>query len=182
MKIDLHSFFENEPIRSFHCYLFLGFIRINFKSKILVFLIAISVSFNFYVTLMYNSFSKGCLSGILTSKDMVIIRLASYMSILGVVPIIITILAPNFQSELNYLTTITRIKDRESKKRYIFLEIWTSFPVFMGIHIIFFLVFVINDRNRCLDMPFNYVIILVLPWLFLMVFHIIYSSVIGLMK
>ncbi len=164
------------------CYLFIGFIRINSQSKILVLLIAFSVSFNFYVMLMYNSFSEGCLATILTSKDMFIIRLASYMSILGVVPIIIAILAPHFQSELNYLTNLTRIKDRESRTRSKFLEIWTSFPVFMGIHNIFFLVFVINDINRCLEMPLNYVIILVLPWLFLMVFHIIYSSVIGLMK
>ncbi|KKM86762.1 hypothetical protein LCGC14_1275770 [marine sediment metagenome] len=164
------------------CYLLIGFIRINSQSKILVLLIAISVSFNFYVMLMYNSFSEGCFFGILTSKDMFIIRLASYMSILGVVPIVIAIIAPNFQSELNYLTNITRIKDRESRTRYRFLEIWTSFPVFMGIHSIFFLVFVINDVYRCLEMPLNYVIILVLPWLFLMGFYLIYTSVVGLMK
>ena len=164
------------------CYLLIGFIRINSQSKILVLLIAISVSFNFYVMLMYNSFSEECFFGILTSKDMFIIRLASYMSILGVVPIVIAIIAPNFQSELNYLTNITRIKDRESRTRYRFLEIWTSFPVFMGIHSIFFLVFVINDVNRCLEMPLNNVIILVLPWLFLMGFYLIYTSVVGLMK
>ncbi len=163
-------------------YLFKGFIRINFLSKILVLLIAFSVSSNFHVMLWYNQFSECFFMVVLTPEDMLIIRVASYLSILGVIPIVIAIISPHFQSELNYLTNITRIKDRESKKRYIFLEIWTSFPVFMGIHIIFFLVFVINDRNRCLDMPFNYVIILVLPWLFLMVFHIIYSSVIGLMK
>jgi len=104
------------------------------------------------------------------------------MSILGVVPIVIAIIAPNFQSELNYLTNITRIKDRESRTRYRFLEIWTSFPVFMGIHSIFFLVFVINDVYRCLEMPLNNVIILVLPWLFLMGFYLIYTSVVGLMK
>ncbi|MBA7708549.1 hypothetical protein ES703_117451 [subsurface metagenome] len=163
-------------------YLFIGFIGINFLSKILVLLIALSVSFNFYVMLMYNSFSEACLFYILTPKDMLIIRLASYISILGVVPIIIAIIAPNFQTELNYLTNITRIKDRESRTRYIFLEISASFPVFMGIHSIFFLIFVLNDINRCHEMPLNYVIILVLPWLFLMVFHIIYTSVVGLIK
>lgn len=163
-------------------YLFIGFIGINFLSKILVLLIALSVSFNFYVMLMYNSFSEACFFLILTPKDMLIIRLASYISILGVVPIIIAIIAPNFQTELNYLTNITRIKDRESRTRYIFLEISASFPVFMGIHSIFFLIFGINDIIRCHEMPLNYVIILVLPWLFLMVFHIIYTSVVGLIK
>ena len=164
------------------CYLFKRLIGINFQSKILVLLIALSVSFNFYVMLMYNSFSEACLFYILTPKDMLIIRLASYMSILGVVPIVIAIIAPNFQTELNYLTNITRIKDRESKTRHKFLEIWASFPVFMGIHSIFFLIFVINDTFRCHEMPFNYVIILVLPWLFLMVFYLIYTSVVGLKK
>jgi len=164
------------------CYLFKRFIGINFQSKILVLLIALSVSFNFYVMLMYNSFSEACFYSILTPKDIYIIRLASYMSILGVMPIIIGIIAPNFQTELNYLTNITRIKDRESKTRYRFLEIWASFPVFMGIHSIFFLIFGINDIIRCHEMPLNYVIILVLPWLFLMVFYLIYTSIVGLMK
>ena len=164
------------------CYLFKGFIRINFQSKILVLLIAFSVSFNFYIILMYNSFSDACFYSILTPKDMLLIRLASYMSILGVVPIIISIIVPNFQTELNYLTNITWIKDRELKTGHRFLEMWGSFPVFMGIHSIFFIIFVLNDTLRCHEMPLNYVIILVLPWLFLMVFYLIYTSVVGLMK
>ncbi len=40
------------------CYLFKGFIRINFLSKILVLLIAFSVSSNFHVMLWYNHFSE----------------------------------------------------------------------------------------------------------------------------
>ena len=164
------------------CYLFKRFIGINAQSKILILLIALSVSFNFYVMLMYNSFSEACFLYILTSKDMLIIRLASYMSILGVVPIVIAIVASKFQTELTYLTNITRIRDRESMIKHRLLEIWTSFPIFIGIHSIFFLTFVINDINRCHEMPLNYAIILVLPWLFLMLFHIIYSSVVGLKK
>lgn len=162
------------------CYLFIGFIRINFQSKIFVLLIALSVSYNFYVMHMYNSFSTACFDFILTPKESFIIRLASFMSILGVVPIVISITAPYFQTELNYLTNITRIKDRESRKRYKFLEISASFPVFMGIHSIFFLTFVINDTNRCHEMPFNDVMILVSPWLFLMVFYLIYTFIVGL--
>ncbi len=164
------------------CYLFIGLIRINFLSKIFILLIALSVSFNFYVMLMYNNFSEVCFHSILTPKEMLIIRLASYMSILGVIPIIIANIAPRFQAELNCLTNITHIKDRESKTRHKFLEIWASFPVFMGINSIFFLIFVINDTNRCREMPFNYVVILVLPWLFLMLFHIIYTTVVGIKK
>ncbi len=163
------------------CYLFKRFIGINFQSKILVLLIALSISFNFYIMLMYNSFSEVCFFSILTSNEMFIIRLASYMSILGVVPIVIAIIIPNFQAELNYLTNITRIKDRKSRTRYRILETSASFPVFMGIHNIFFLIFGINDY-RCHEMPLNYVIILVLPWLFLMVFYLIYTSIVGLMK
>jgi len=143
---------------------------------------ALSVSFNFYVMLMYNSFSEGCFFYILTPKDMLIIRLASFMSIVGVEPIIIEILVPKFQTELSYLTNISRIKDRGTKASYRFLEVSASFPVFMGIHNIFFLIFVLNDTFRCHEMPFNDVIILVLPWLFLMVIYLIYSSVVVLMK
>ncbi|KKM62512.1 hypothetical protein LCGC14_1520910 [marine sediment metagenome] len=164
------------------CYLFIGLIRINFLSKIFVLLIALSVSFNFYVMLMYNNSSIACLNFMLSPKDMLIIKVASYMSILGVVPIIIADIAPKFHAELNCLTNITNIKDRESRTRHKFLEIWASFPVFIGINSIFFLIFVINDTNRCREMPFNYVVILVLPWLFLMLFHIIYTTVVGLKK
>jgi hypothetical protein len=164
------------------CYLFKGFIRINFLSKVLVLLIAFSVSFNFYVMLWYNHFPECFFMAILTPKEILIIRVASYMSILGVVPIVIAIIAPNFQTELNYLTNIARIKDRESRTSYRFLEISASFPFFMGIHSIFFLIFVHNDIFRCREMPLNYVIILVLPWLFLMIFYLIYTSIADLMK
>jgi hypothetical protein len=104
------------------------------------------------------------------------------MSNVGVVPIVIAILVPNFQTELNYLTNITQIKDREHNAGYRFLEMWGSFPVFMGIHHIFFLLFVLNDTLRCLEMPFYDVKLLVLPWLFLMGFYLIYTSVVGLTK
>ena len=161
------------------CYLFIGLIRINFLSKIFVLLIALSVSFNFYVMLMYNNSQETILRYILSPKDMLIIKVASYMSILGVVPIIIADIAPKFHAELNFLTNITHIKDRESKTRHKFLEIWASFPVFIGINSIFFLIFVINDTYRWNEMPFNYVLILVLPWLFLILFHIIYATIVS---
>lgn len=160
------------------CYVFKGFIGISLQSKILVLLIALSISFNFYVMLMYNSFSEACFFYILTPKDMLIISLASFLSIVGVESIAIVIILPNSQTELSYLTNISRIKDRETRTRYKFLEVSASFPVFMGIHSIFFLIFVLNDTLRCHEIPLNYVVILVLPWLFLMVFYLIYTSVV----
>ncbi|MFW9878418.1 MAG: hypothetical protein ACFFG0_35500 [Candidatus Thorarchaeota archaeon] len=113
---------------------------------------------------------------------MLIVKLGSYISILGVELIVLEIITPKTESNLNYLTNMSRIKDRETKRRYKLLEIWASFPVFMGIHNIFFLIFGLNDDFRCHEMSLDYVIILVLPWLILMVFYVIYTSVVVLKK
>ena len=163
------------------CYLFKKFKRINFQSKILVLFIAFSISLEFYVLFMYNNFSDICLH-IPYPADIFIIQLSSFMAILGVIGIVLGISTPHFETELNYLTNIARIKNRETKTRYVFLEIWASFPVFMGIYYIFFLLFGIINMNSCNVLPFMYVVISSLPWIILMIFFTIYTTVVGLMK
>ena len=114
--------------------------------------------------------------------DIFIILFAIIISILGVIAIVFAILIPRFQTELTYLTNIFSIKNRESSRSNRFLEIWTSFPVFIGIHYIFFFLFGINNINSCNTLPFNYVIIIVSPWIIVMSFYIIYCFIVGLMK
>ncbi len=166
------------------CYLFKKFKSINVLSKILVLFIAFSISLKFYVLLMYNRFSDVCLA-MVYPKNIFIIRLSSFMSILGVIGMILGIVSPYFEVDLNYLTNIARIKNRETKLSHLFLEIWASFPVFMGIYHIFFLIFgIINmnsiNMNLCSILPFIYVVIISLPWIILMIFFIIYTSVVNL--
>ena len=72
---------------------------------------------------VYNHFSIVGFGYIFSSKDMLIIRLGSYMSILGVEPIVLAIIAPNGRTNLNYLTNMSRIKDREMRKRYKLLNL-----------------------------------------------------------
>ncbi|MFX1470145.1 MAG: hypothetical protein ACFFB8_15950 [Promethearchaeota archaeon] len=164
-------------------YLFKKFIRINALSKILVLFIAFSISLKFYVLIMYNNISDFCLDIVSPTyqTDIFIIRLSSSMSILGVIVMILGIVSPYFEAELNYLTNIARIKNRETKTRYFFLEIWASFPIFIGIYNIFFLFFRIFN-NFCHVLPFIYAVIISLPWIILMIFFIIYTSVVGLKK
>lgn len=170
------------------CYLFIKFKGINFQSKMLVFLSGLSISLVYYVMLIYNHTSEGIIPKVYYATDYFIIQLSCFMSILGIFPIVVAIIAPNFQARLNYLTNINRIKNRESSIISRFLEIWASFPVFMGIHSIFFLLFSINNTGLCnvlgfcYVLPLNYVLIIVVPWLFLMVFYIVYTSVVGLKK
>lgn len=167
------------------CYLFKKFKSINFQSKILVLFVAFSISLEFYVLLMYTNFSDTSLH-ILYPADIFIIQLSSFMAILGVMGIVLGIVTPHFEVELNYLTNIVRIKNRETKTRYIFKETWASFPIFMGVNSIFFLLFGfinINSSNVLPNvLPFIYMVRIGLPWIILMIFYIIYTSVVGLMK
>ncbi len=165
------------------CFLLKKFKGINFQSKLLILFSGLSISLVLYVMFRYNHTSENIIPKFYYATDLFMIQLSSFMSILGVFPIVVAIIAPNFQPELNYLTNINGIKNRESNIISRFLEIWASFPVFMGIHSIFFLLFSINNIGGSLDLlPLNYMLIIVLPWLFLMIFYIIYTSVIGLMK
>lgn len=165
------------------CFLFIKFKGINFQSKLLVFFLSLSISLVLYVMFSYNHTSENIIPRFYYAIDLFMIQLSSFMSILGVFLIVVAIITPNFQPELNYLTNINRIKNRESNIISRFLEIWASFPVFMGIHCIFFLLFGINNIGGYLNvLPLNYMLIIALPWIFLMLFYIIYTSVIGLMK
>ncbi len=141
------------------CFLFRKFKRINLQSKILVLIIALSISLEFYVLMIYNWISSEfCWLYPLFSSDIFIILFAIILSILGVIAIVFAILIPRFQTELTYLTNLVRIKNRESSRSAKFLEIWTSFPVFIGIHYIFFFLFGINNINSCNTLPFNFCI------------------------
>ncbi len=165
------------------CYLFIKFRRIRLSSKILVLFIALSISLEFYVLIRYNSIgSEGGLPYFLSPKDIFIILSFSIVSILGVLAIVFAILMPRFETELTYLTNLLRVKNRESPRSHRFLEILSSFPVFIGIHYTFFLLFGINHINFGHRLPINYVIIIVSPWIILMGFYIIYCFIVGGIK
>ncbi len=163
------------------CYLFIKFRRIRLSSKILVLLIALSVSLEFYVLIWYNHIGEEiCIPYLLSPKDIFIISSFSIVSILGVLAIVFAILMPRFETELTYLTNLLRVKNRESPRSRRFLEILSSFPVFIGIHYTFFLIFGINHINSCNPLPINYVIIIASPWIILMGFYIIYCFIVGI--
>ena len=164
------------------CFLFKKFVSIDFKSKILSIFFAFAISIEFWVLLYYNHFTDACLSMIraYSTLDIFIITLASIFPTLEVLIICVSIVKSRFQLKLAHLTNITKIRDDNNSKITKIFEIWTSFPVFMGLYHIFLLLHEFFILKWCYYLQTYIMLLIALPWIILMVFYIIYNSVIML--
>ena len=161
------------------CFLFKKFFSINFKSKLLSIFFAFAISIEFWVLLYYNHFSDGCFFYIRTysTLDVFIITLASIFPTLEASIICVSIVNSSFQSKLAHLTNITNIRDDNNSKITKIFEIWTSFPIFMGFYHIFLLLHEFFILKWCYYLQTYIMLLIALPWIILMLFYVIYNSV-----
>ena len=166
------------------CFLFKKFISIDLLSKLLVILFISSISIEYWVLLYYNHFSDFCLFFIpyYTPLDVFIIALASFLPSLEALIFVISIFNSRIQSRVAHLTNITHIKESNASKISKLFEIWTSFPVFIGIYHVFILLHEYLILKWCYYLSSNIMISIALPWIILMVFYTVYSIVIILKK
>jgi len=166
------------------CFIFKKFFSIELQSKLLVLSVAIAISIEFWVLLYYNNFSDVCLLFIhqYTPFDVFIITLAIFLPSIEALIIGVSLCNSNFQFKLNHLTNITRIKNLNKAKIHKLFEIWTSFPIFIGIYHICILLHELLIQKWCYHLSSSIMVLIAVPWIILMLFYIIYSVVIILKK
>jgi len=166
------------------CFIFKKFFSLELQSKILVLSVAIAISIEFWVLLYYNNFSDVCLDFIrqYTPFDVFIITLAIFLPSIEALIIGVSLRNSNFQFKLNYLTNITHIKNLNKAKIHKLFEMWTSFPIFIGIYHICILLHELLIQKWCYYLSSSIMVLIAAPWIILMFFYITYSAVIILKK
>lgn len=161
------------------CFLFKKFFSINSHSKLLSIFFAFAISIEFWVLLYYNNFSDGCFFMIrtYTMLDIFIIALATIFPALEALIIGVSMVSSSFQPKLAYLTNYTKIRNGNISKTAKFFEIWISFPVFIGIYHFFLLLHEFFILKWCYYLQTYIMVLIALPWIILMTFYVIYTSV-----
>ncbi len=161
------------------CFLFKKFFSVDFKSILLSIFFALAISIEFWVLLYYNNFTDVCLFMIPTysTLDVFIITLASILPTLEALIMCVLIVDSRFQSKLAHLTNITKIRDDNNSKITKIFEIWTSFPIFMGFYHIFLLLHEFFILKWCYYLQTYIMLLIALPWIILLIFYVIYNSV-----
>ena len=155
------------------------FFSIDFKSILLSIFFALAISIEFWVLLYYNHFTDVCLFmiRIYSTLDVFIITLASIFPTLEALIICVSIVNSRFQSKLAHLTNITKIRDDNHSIITKIFESWTSFPIFMGFYHIFLLLHEFFILKWCYYLQTYIMLLIALPWIILMIFYVIYNSV-----
>jgi len=164
------------------CLLFKKFFSIDFKSILLSIFFTVAISIEFWVLLRYNHFTDACLAMVYTYSplDVFIITFASIFPTLEALILYVSIVNTRFQSKLAHLTNITKIRDDNTSKFTKIFEIWTSFPIFMGFYHIFLLLHEFFVLKWCYYLQTYIMLLIALPWIILMIFYVIYNTVMTL--
>ena len=112
--------------------------------------------------------------------DVFLITLASIFPTLEALILSVSIVNPRFQSKLAHLTNITKIRDANNTKFSKIFELWTSFPILMGFYHIFVLFHEFFILKWCYYLPTYIMLLIALPWIILMIFYVIYNTVMTL--